>query len=163
MVHQQAVYKNNGLSRTMFLVLDRALRQLDGFERHHGAVLGWGGGRRSWCVHRSVLAEVLGVPLRDRNWLMHAAGFAPLFQQHALENDEMRAVREVLARTLTHHEPYPAMVVNRQWDLLMSNGPAERFVTLLVLRPELIPPQDPELFEVEFEAMSHSHCGGGHA
>jgi transcriptional regulator with XRE-family HTH domain len=77
------------------------------------------------------LAEVLSVPLRECNLLMHAAGFAPAFAQRALQNDEMIAVREVLNLMLRHHEPYPAMVVDRQWNMLMCNAPAERFVALL--------------------------------
>lgn len=77
------------------------------------------------------LAEVLAVPLRERNLLMSAAGFAPVFQQRALQNDEMRAVREALDLMLQHHEPYPALVVNRQWDMVMSNGPAQRFTAML--------------------------------
>ncbi|MBT9608710.1 MAG: helix-turn-helix transcriptional regulator [Aquabacterium commune] len=77
------------------------------------------------------LAEVLDVPLRERNLWLHAAGFAPMFQQRALQDDDMVAVREALTLTIKHHEPYPAMVVNRQWDMLMSNAPAERFVALL--------------------------------
>jgi transcriptional regulator with XRE-family HTH domain len=77
------------------------------------------------------LAQVLDVPLRERNLLMHAAGVAPVFQQRALHHDEMKAVRDALELTLKHHEPYPAMVVNRQWDMLMSNAPAQRFVALL--------------------------------
>jgi transcriptional regulator with XRE-family HTH domain len=77
------------------------------------------------------LAEVLDVPLRERNLWLHAAGFAPLFQQRTLQDEDMTAVREALNLTLTHHEPYPAMVVNRQWDMLMCNAPADRFVALL--------------------------------
>lgn len=77
------------------------------------------------------LAEVLSVPLRERNLWLHAAGFAPGFQQRALHSDDMKAVRDMLALTLQHHEPYPAMVVNRQWDMVMCNAPAERFVGLL--------------------------------
>lgn len=77
------------------------------------------------------LAEVLDVPLRERNRLLHAAGFASVFQQRTLQDEDMAAVREALNLTLKHHEPYPAMVVNRQWDMLMCNAPAERFVALL--------------------------------
>jgi transcriptional regulator with XRE-family HTH domain len=77
------------------------------------------------------LAEVLGVPLRERNLWLHAAGFAPVFQQRGLQDEDMAAVREALNLTIKHHEPYPAMVVNRRWDMLMCNAPAERFVALL--------------------------------
>jgi transcriptional regulator with XRE-family HTH domain len=77
------------------------------------------------------LAEVLNVPLRERNLWMNAAGFASVFPQRALQDEDMAAVREALHLTLQHHEPYPAMVVNRQWDMVMSNGPADRFLALL--------------------------------
>jgi transcriptional regulator with XRE-family HTH domain len=77
------------------------------------------------------LAEVLDVPLRERNLWLHSAGFAPIFQQRALQDDDMAAVLEAVTLTIKHHEPYPAMVVNRQWDMLMCNAPAERFVALL--------------------------------
>jgi transcriptional regulator with XRE-family HTH domain len=77
------------------------------------------------------LAEVLAVPLRERNLLMHVAGFAPVFQQRGLDDADMQSVREALDLTLKHHEPYPAVVVNRQWDMLMGNGPSDRFMALL--------------------------------
>jgi len=77
------------------------------------------------------LAEVLDIPLRERNLLLHAAGFAPVFQQRLLQDDDMKAVREALELTLKHHEPFPAMVINRQWDMLMCNDSTERFVSLL--------------------------------
>lgn len=89
------------------------------------------------------LAEVLGVPLRERNLLMRAAGFAPIFQQRALQNNEMKAVREALELMLQHHEPYPALVVNRQWDMVMSNGPAQRFTAMLGEPDELWRRVDP--------------------
>jgi transcriptional regulator with XRE-family HTH domain len=77
------------------------------------------------------LAEALEVPLRERNLWLHTAGFAPVFQQRSLQDDDMAAVREALTQTIRHHEPYPAMVVNRQWDMLMCNAATERFVALL--------------------------------
>lgn len=77
------------------------------------------------------LAEVLHVPLRERNRLLHAAGFAPVFQQRLLQDDDMKAVRDALELTLKHHEPFPAMVVNRQWNMLMCNDATERFLALL--------------------------------
>ncbi|RZI86490.1 MAG: XRE family transcriptional regulator [Rubrivivax sp.] len=89
------------------------------------------------------LAEALAVPLRERNLLMHAAGFAPAYQQRPLQDDDMKAVREALDLTLQHHEPYPAVVVNRQWDMLMSNRASERFVALLGPPDELWHRVDP--------------------
>jgi len=77
------------------------------------------------------LAEVLDIPLRERNLLLHAAGFAPVFQQRLLQDEDMKAVRDALNLTLKHHEPFPAMVVNQQWNMLMCNEATERFVALL--------------------------------
>lgn len=77
------------------------------------------------------LAEVLGVPLRERNQLLHAAGFAPVFTQHTLDQDEMNAVRQALDMMLKHHEPFPALVVNREWNLVQANTAAQRFIGLL--------------------------------
>ncbi|RZL07154.1 MAG: XRE family transcriptional regulator [Rubrivivax sp.] len=89
------------------------------------------------------LAEVLDLPWRERNLLLNAAGFAAVFPQRALQTDEMAIVRQGLALTLRHHEPYPAVVVNRHWDMLMSNTPAQRFVGLLGPADELWQRVDP--------------------
>src|SRR5262245_9329269 len=67
------------------------------------------------------LAERLQVPLRERNHLLLAAGFAPVFGERALEESEMAPVREALERFLTAHEPYPALVVDRHWNILARN------------------------------------------
>jgi transcriptional regulator with XRE-family HTH domain len=67
------------------------------------------------------LAERLDVPLRERNHLLLAAGFAPVFGERSLEAGEMAPIREALDRFLTAHEPYPALVVDRRWDIVASN------------------------------------------
>jgi transcriptional regulator with XRE-family HTH domain len=67
------------------------------------------------------LAEHLDVPLRDRNRLLLAAGFAPAFGQRDLEAPEMGPVRDALTRLLTAHEPFPALVVDRHWGLVAAN------------------------------------------
>jgi transcriptional regulator with XRE-family HTH domain len=67
------------------------------------------------------LAEHLDVPLRDRNALLLAAGYAPAFAQRDLEDPEMGPVRDVLDRLLRGHEPYPAIVVDRHWGLVAAN------------------------------------------
>ena len=77
------------------------------------------------------LAEVLDIPLRERNLLLHAAGFAPLFPQRTLDDADMAAVRQALELTLQHHEPFPAIVVDRQWNLVLANNAAQRFIGLL--------------------------------
>ena len=77
------------------------------------------------------LAEVLEVPLRERNQLLHAAGFASIYQERGLDHEDMRLVHDALALTLHHHEPYPAMVVDRAWNMLMCNEPTRRFIAAL--------------------------------
>jgi len=67
------------------------------------------------------LAERLEVPLRDRNRLLLAAGFAPVFGERSLEESEMAPVREALERFLAAHEPYPAIVVDRHWNVVAFN------------------------------------------
>jgi len=77
------------------------------------------------------LAEVLGIPLRDRNLLLSAAGFAPIFKERALDNDEMSSVQHALEMSLAHHEPYPAIVADRNWNLVMRNQAAVRMIGLM--------------------------------
>src|SRR5262245_19444523 len=67
------------------------------------------------------LAERLDVPLRDRNRLLLAAGFAPVFGERSLEERDMAPIREALQRFLAAHEPYPALVVDRHWDVIAAN------------------------------------------
>src|SRR5215510_8993634 len=67
------------------------------------------------------LAERLDIPLRDRNQLLLAAGFAPVFGERSLDESEMAPVREALARFLSAHEPYPAVVVDRHWNIVGAN------------------------------------------
>jgi transcriptional regulator with XRE-family HTH domain len=67
------------------------------------------------------LAEELDVPLRERNTLLVAAGYAPVYRETPLEGDDMSAVRETLEQLLAGHEPFPALVVDRQWNLVLAN------------------------------------------
>lgn len=70
------------------------------------------------------LADHLEVPLRERNSLLLAAGYAPVYPATSLDADEMAPVRDALDRLLRSHEPFPAVVVDRRWDLVSANGPA---------------------------------------
>src|SRR5215218_7958929 len=67
------------------------------------------------------LCEKLSIPLRDRNGLLLAAGFAPAYQERPLEAPEMEPVRRAVAQVLTGHEPFPAAVVDRWWNLVAAN------------------------------------------
>jgi transcriptional regulator with XRE-family HTH domain len=66
------------------------------------------------------LAEYLGLPLRDRNLLMLAAGFAPAFPERGLAELEM--ARAAIDRVLAAHRPYPAFAVDRHWNVVLSNA-----------------------------------------
>ena len=74
------------------------------------------------------LAEQLQVPLRDRNQLLLAAGYAPVYGQRDLDEPAMGPVREVVERVLAAHEPFPALVVDRHWGMVLANAPV-RFLT----------------------------------
>jgi transcriptional regulator with XRE-family HTH domain len=69
-----------------------------------------------------LLAERLDVPLRERNELLLAAGYAPAYGQHDLDAPEMGPVREALDRVLAAHEPFPAVVVDRHWGMVAGNS-----------------------------------------
>ncbi len=69
------------------------------------------------------IAEVLDVPLRERNALLLAAGFAPAYPQRDLDDPEMGPVRDALEHVLRAHEPYPAVVVDRHWGMVSANRP----------------------------------------
>jgi transcriptional regulator with XRE-family HTH domain len=89
------------------------------------------------------LAERLQVPLRERNRLLLAAGYAPVFEQHALDDPEMAPVRDTIRLVLDGHEPYPALVVDGAWEMLAANraGVAPELLSppLNVLRASLHP------------------------
>lgn len=84
------------------------------------------------------LAAQLDVPLRDRNELLLAAGYAPVYRQLGLDEPEMGPVNEILQLILKAQEPYPALVVNRHWGLVAANST----VALLTdgAAPELLEP-----------------------
>ncbi len=72
------------------------------------------------------LTEQLEVPLRDRNTVLLAGGYAPAYPEHGLAEPELAAVRAALRQVLTGHEPYPAVLVNRWWELIEANASVAR-------------------------------------
>ncbi|GAA5235055.1 helix-turn-helix transcriptional regulator [Verticiella sediminum] len=68
------------------------------------------------------LAEQLDVPLQERNAMMLAAGYAPTYTEHTLEHPSMAPARDAIERVLKGHEPFPALAVDRHWQLLMANA-----------------------------------------
>lgn len=79
-----------------------------------------------------LLARVLDLPLRERNTLLLAAGFAPMYLETQLEAPEMARVRAALEAILAQQEPFPAVVMNRYWDILGANKAASRFFAFLL-------------------------------
>jgi hypothetical protein len=77
------------------------------------------------------LANVLEVPLRERNILLLAAGFAPLYRETSLDDPRMSQVRAALEMILKQHEPRSAFAFDRYWNLLMANEAYVRFLTLV--------------------------------
>ena len=67
------------------------------------------------------LAERLEVPLRERNTLLVAAGYAPVFPERPLDDPALRAARRAIDLVLAGHEPYPALAIDRHWTLIASN------------------------------------------
>ncbi|SDT70239.1 helix-turn-helix domain-containing protein [Jiangella sp. DSM 45060] len=84
------------------------------------------------------LASALDVPLRHRNRLLLAAGFAPRYRERPLDAQDMAAAREALVTVLRAHEPYPALVVDRRWNIMMTNAAVTPF--LEGVDPELLRP-----------------------
>lgn len=85
------------------------------------------------------IAEALGVPFRDRNELLVAGGFAPFYKASTWNTEDMRSVQHALDRILRHHEPYPAIVMDRYWNIVMRNEAAPRFFNRFIdleARPE---------------------------
>jgi len=74
------------------------------------------------------LAEAMEVPLRERNMLLRAAGYAPVYAESGLDEPVMEPVLKALKSMLDHHEPLPAIVVDRLWNVAMQNRAAERLL-----------------------------------
>jgi hypothetical protein len=78
------------------------------------------------------LASTLDIPLRERNALLLAAGFAPIYREANLDAPEIASVRSALDAILRQQEPFPAVVMNRSWDILATNAAASRFFGFLL-------------------------------
>lgn len=73
------------------------------------------------------IAEALDVPLRERNALLLAAGYAPLYPEQPWDAPQMRAIIAAVERMLRQQEPYPAVLLDRHWNVLATNDAAPRF------------------------------------
>ncbi|CAM4496124.1 helix-turn-helix transcriptional regulator [Nocardia ninae] len=90
---------------------------------------------RAMLVH---LSEHLEIPLRERNRLLLAAGYAPVYAEPALDAPAMDAVRSAMSQILTGHQPYPALAIDQSWTMIDANAG----VTLLLdgIDPALLTP-----------------------
>ncbi|MDH3500647.1 MAG: helix-turn-helix transcriptional regulator [Acidimicrobiia bacterium] len=119
----------------------RRMSQLDlatatGISQRHISFVETGRSRpsRELVLH---LAESLDVPLRDRNVLLHAAGFAPQYGETPLDDPDMSSVRHAIELMVDRHDPYPAVVLDRHWNLIRAN-PAALRLTMEWAAPEAI-------------------------
>jgi transcriptional regulator with XRE-family HTH domain len=78
------------------------------------------------------LAQALDVPLRERNELLMAAGYAPVYSDRALDAPLMNSVSKALQRMLRQQEPFPAIVMDRYWNVLMTNDAAPRLFNCFI-------------------------------
>ncbi|MFN8024202.1 MAG: helix-turn-helix transcriptional regulator [Acidimicrobiales bacterium] len=74
------------------------------------------------------LAHHLEVPLRERNTMLLAAGYAPRYGQRGLDDPAMATVRAAIQRMLDAHDPYPGVVIDRAWNVVLGNGAAQALV-----------------------------------
>jgi transcriptional regulator with XRE-family HTH domain len=91
------------------------------------------------------LAEALQVPLRERNTLLLAAGYAPLYRHTVLDAPEVEAARRAVELLMAQLEPNPVLVLDRSWNILMMNAGAKRFLALFPGCDSVTPLNGPRL------------------
>lgn len=84
------------------------------------------------------LCDAMDIPLRERNYLLRSAGFSELYTEHPFEEPSMAPVVNALNYMMKHHDPYPAIVVDRFWDVKMKNQAAERLFASLMQKPSIL-------------------------
>jgi len=95
-----------------------------------------------------LLASVLDVPLRERNRLLGAAGFAAEYRESAMEQPQLAVVKQALDAILAQHRPFPAVVLDRGWNILRANDAGERFFAFLLANQT--PPTPPNVLRLIF-------------
>ena len=90
-----------------------------------------------------LLAEQLDIPLRERNVLLTAAGFAPMFLERPLADPSLEAAKKAIELVLTGHEPFPALVIDRHWTLIAANSAI----------PPLLAGADPSLLQAPVNVL----------
>lgn len=116
------------------------------------------------------LADALAMPLREKNGLLIAAGFAPLYRESRLTDPAMKPVNRAIEFILEHQNPYPAFALNRHWDVVMLNraaiavfgqlregGPKHPNVMRQVFDPDDMRPMIANWDEIASELIRHLH------
>jgi transcriptional regulator with XRE-family HTH domain len=116
------------------------------------------------------LADALEIPLRERNALLVAAGYAPRYVETGLAAPELAQMRHAIELILGHQEPYPAFVLDRYWEIRLQNRaaarctrflidvePAETNMMRLVLRPDGLRPAMVNWEETAGDLIRHLH------
>lgn len=75
----------------------------------------------------SIVSDALNIPLRERNVLLLASGFAPQYNEQSMDAEQMAVVTQAIDRMLKQHEPHPALVLDRHWYIVRTNSAAPRF------------------------------------
>ena len=100
------------------------------------------------------ISEHLDVPLRERNAMLLAAGYAPRYRHTPLDDEALASVRSALHALIRAHDPYPALVVDRHWNMVMANDGARGLVAN-VARHLVEPPLNVYRVTLHPEGMSH--------
>jgi transcriptional regulator with XRE-family HTH domain len=93
-----------------------------------------------------LLASVLDVPLRERNRLLAAAGFTPAYRETALDQPQLAVVTQALDAILAQQRPFPAVVLDRGWNIVRANDAGERFFAFLLAGQS--PPSPPNVLRL---------------
>ena len=75
----------------------------------------------------STVSDALNIPLRERNALLLASGYAPQYSEQSMDAEQMAVVTRAIDRMLQQHEPHPALVLDRHWNVVRTNEAAPRF------------------------------------
>ena len=98
----------------------------------------------------AILLRNLEVPLRARNELLLAAGFAPVYRESPFESPEMAGVRQAIDFMLRQQEPNPAIVIDRHWNVLQANGAMQKFLALFLNEDEAVAAGFPNVMRLTY-------------
>jgi MmyB-like transcription regulator ligand binding domain len=85
------------------------------------------GGVLPAAIFLSIVSDALNIPLRERNILLLASGYAPRYGEQSMDAEQMAIVTRAVERMLQQHEPHPALVLDRHWNVVRTNEAAPRF------------------------------------